>query len=100
MTHYIAVSQFAHDEFFYKIRSVYQFRVLQETPADLLIQIVPDPSCIRTAVVNVLEETIHQHGDSAFKSRFEMCDHLPASSSGKYHFTMSQVAVAWKAEVQ
>lgn len=84
-----------HGEFFthlfYKIPGVQQFRVIQETPAELRIQIVPNTEFERERVLRFLEETIHQHADREFQIRFELCEALPPSPSGKYRFTISNV---------
>lgn len=84
-----------HGEFFthlfYKIGGVYQFRVVQETRHDLLIQIVPGSGFDQRAALSFLERTIHQQGDPAFRVRFDVRDNLPPSPSGKYRFTVSEV---------
>lgn len=89
-----------HGEFFthlfYKIGGVYQFRVVQETRGDLLIQIVPGSGFDRRAAFSFLECTIHQQGDPAFRVRFDVRDSLPPTPSGKYRFTVSQVPTLGK----
>ena len=84
-----------HGEFFthlfYKTRGVYQFQVFQETLEDLMVRIVPTPNFIRDSTLSFLEEAIHRHGDPAFRVRFELCDQIPPSPSGKYRFTASKV---------
>jgi phenylacetate-CoA ligase len=76
---------------FYKIQGVYQFRVIQETTADLTVQIASGPDFDQQAALKYIEDAIHEHGDPAFRVRFELADQLPASSSGKYRFTLSKV---------
>lgn len=89
-----------HGEFFthlfYKIHGVEQFRVAQETRAELRIQLVPSADCDRAKVARFLEATIHQHADPAFRIRFEWCDRLPPAASGKYRFTLSSVPLDLK----
>lgn len=84
-----------HGEFFthlfYKIRGVYQFQVLQETLENLLVRIVPTKNFNRASALSFLEEAIHRQGDPAFRLRFELCDQIPPSPSGKYRFTTSIV---------
>ncbi len=84
-----------HGEFFthlfYKIKGVYQFRVVQETRAHLHVQIVPSSEFDQQATLKYLEDTIHQHGDPNFKVRFELCNTLSPTASGKYRFTVSRV---------
>ena len=86
-----------HGEFFthlfYKVTGVQQFRVLQLTRRDLLIEIVPAPNFDQARTLAFLENTIHQHGDVAFKVEFALRDGIPASASGKYRFTQSEVAL-------
>lgn len=84
-----------HGEFFthlfYKLSGVQQFRVIQETRAELRIQIVPSATFDPARAQRFLEETIHQHADPAFRIHFELRDALPPASSGKYRFTISNV---------
>ena len=84
-----------HGEFFthlfYKIPGVYQFRVAQETIEDLRIQISPGPDFDPSAACAFLVDAIRKHADPAFRVSFEMCDHLPPASSGKYRFTVSNI---------
>lgn len=93
-----------HGEFFthlfYKVSGVYQFRVTQEARADLVVQIVPAPGFDRQQVLAFLEDAIHQHGDPAFRLRFEICDHLSPTASGKYRFTRSLVPLDLAASKQ
>ncbi|MBU0495961.1 MAG: hypothetical protein KKA73_23250 [Chloroflexi bacterium] len=84
-----------HGEFFthlfYKTRGVRQFRVIQETRHDLLIELVPGPGFDQATTCNLVEQGIQQHGDPAFRVRFELHEHLAPSASGKYQFTISRV---------
>lgn len=84
-----------HGEFFthlfYKLPSVRQFRVVQKTRVDLLVQVVPGPGFDQHASFTFLEKAIHRYGDPGFQVRFELCDHIPPASSGKYRFTISHV---------
>lgn len=87
-----------HGEFFthlfYKISGIYQFRVVQETLADLQIYIVPGMGFEQQEAFKFLEDTIHQYGDAAFRVRFVLCDSLPPAPSGKYRFTISKVPLS------
>lgn len=93
-----------HGEFFthlfYKLGGVYQFRVVQETRADLRVQVVPGPGFDQQRAMPFLEDTIHRHGDPAFLVRFELCDHLPPAASGKYRFTISHVPLNLNEDAQ
>jgi phenylacetate-CoA ligase len=84
-----------HGEFFthlfYKVPGVAQFRVVQNTIRDLLVQIVPREGFDQQTAAVFLEKSIHQHGDPKFAIRFELHDYLPPASSGKYRFTVSHV---------
>lgn len=84
-----------HGEFFthlfYKLSGVRQFQVIQETRERLTVKIEPMSTFQKEEALRFLEETIHQHGDPAFQITFELVDHIPASSSGKFRFTMSHV---------
>jgi phenylacetate-CoA ligase len=84
-----------HGEFFthlfYKIKGVYQFRVIQETRTDLHVQLVPGPRFDQQEALAFLESTIRQHGDPAFRVQFELCTYLPPAPSGKHRFTISHV---------
>jgi len=84
-----------HGEFFthlfYKITGIQQFRVVQDTRADLRIQLVAGPRANETEIMNFLSETIQRHGDPAFRVQFEWHTQLPAASSGKFRFTVSNV---------
>ncbi len=84
-----------HGEFFthlfYKVPGVSQFRVVQHTLHDLLVQLVPGEGFDQQTVCTFLEQSIHQHGDPGFTIRFELHAHLPPASSGKYRFTVSHV---------
>ncbi len=88
-----------HGEFFthlfYKINGVQQFRVVQESLQELIIQVVPGYGFDAETVFSFLETAIHTHGDSAFQLRFEVHDHLPPASSGKYRFTSSKVPLTF-----
>ncbi|MBI1877047.1 MAG: phenylacetate--CoA ligase family protein, partial [Chloroflexi bacterium] len=70
-----------HGAFFntllWKLTGLYQFRIIQETPADLCLQLVPGPTFERQTSLAFLEETIHRYADPAFQVRFELYDHLP-----------------------
>jgi phenylacetate-CoA ligase len=84
-----------HGEFFthlfYKTSGVYQFQVLQETLENLVVRIVSTTNFNRDSTLSFLEEAIHRHGDPAFRVRFELCEQIPPSPSGKYKFTSSKV---------
>ena len=84
-----------HGEFFthlfYKAHGVYQFQVFQETLEDLMVRIVPTPNFKRNSTLSFLEAAILRHGDPAFRVRFELCDQIPPSPSGKYKFIISKV---------
>jgi len=86
-----------HGEFFthlfYKLPGVRQFHVIQETRENLTIKIEPMQTFQREEASRFLEETIHQHGDPAFKITLEVVDKIPVASSGKFRFTMSRVPV-------
>lgn len=81
---------------FYQRSGIHQFRVIQETYTDLVVQIVPGPSFEQQASFKFLEEKIHHLGDPEFQIRFELHDHLPTNASGKYRFIVSQVPVSLK----
>ncbi len=87
-----------HGEFFthlfYKLNGIYQFRVVQETPADLCVQVVPAPGFDQQTSFAFLEDAIHRHGDPAFQVRLELHDHLPQALSGKCRFTVSHVPLS------
>jgi phenylacetate-CoA ligase len=89
-----------HGAFFntllWKLSGLYQFRIIQETPADLCLQLVPGPTFNRQVSLTFLEEAIHRYGDPAFQVRFELCDHLPPAPSGKHRFIISHVPTQLK----
>lgn len=84
-----------HGEFFthlfYKLDGVRQFQVIQETRDQLTVKIEPMSTFNREEALHFLEETIHQHGDPAFKITLELVDKIPVASSGKFRFTLSRV---------
>ena len=86
-----------HGEFFshlfYKVDGISQFRVIQKSRRDLLIQIVPAQNFQEAKVFSYLRETISQHGDPEFEIHFELQSHLPPAPSGKYRFTISELPV-------
>jgi len=86
-----------HGEFFthlfYKLDGVRQFQVVQETREQLTIKIEPMSVFRQEEAFHFLEETIHQHGDPAFKITFELVEKIPVASSGKLRFTISHVPV-------
>jgi phenylacetate-CoA ligase len=93
-----------HGEFFthlfYKLDGIHQFRVVQETRRNLHVQIVPGPGFDQEGSLRYLEDTILRQGDRAFVVRFELCDRLPPSPSGKFRFTISHVPLTLEQEGQ
>lgn len=90
-----------HGEFFthlfYKTTGVREFQVVQRTPVRLNISIVPDPTFDHTALT-FLESVIHEYGDPAFDVQFTLTDAIPRSASGKFRFTLSDVAFELEGE--
>jgi phenylacetate-CoA ligase len=86
-----------HGEFFthlfYKTQGIRQFQVIQETPQDLCVKIVPGDG-FSPATLQFLEQAIHDHADRDFVVHFELCDQIPLSASGKYRFTMSRISAS------
>jgi phenylacetate-CoA ligase len=86
-----------HGEFFthlfYKMRDVLQFKVVQETPRDLHIKIVPD-KIFHPGTMEKLRGLILEHGDQDFNVEFEVCEKIPVSASGKYRFVESKVSLS------
>ncbi len=84
-----------HGEFFthlfYKTQGIYQFQVIQETSADIVIKIVPETQFNKDKTFQFLEKTIHDYGDPNFQIHFELCDQIPTSVSGKFRFTISKL---------
>ncbi len=71
---------------------VKQYQVVQETRTDLTIRLVPSEGADVATLQNELTDMIHQHADREFVLTFEICESIPASSSGKYRFTISKLA--------
>ncbi len=86
-----------HGEFFshlfYKVDGISQFRVIQKSRRDLLVQIVPAQNFQEAKVFSYLRQAISQHGDPEFEIHFELHSHLPPAPSGKYRFTISELPV-------
>ncbi len=84
-----------HGEFFthlfYGRDDVRQFQVIQLTETDLTVRLVPAQDADLTTLQRELTDIIHQHGDPGFVLKFETCDTIPTSSSGKYRFTISEL---------
>ncbi len=70
---------------------VKQYQVVQETRTDLTIRLVPSEGADVATLQNELTDMIHQHADREFVLTFEICESIPASSSGKYRFTISKL---------
>jgi len=88
-----------HGEFFthlfYGLDGIKQFRVVQETRDDLYVFIVPGQDFEKQNAFKLLEDTIHQYGDEAFRIHFEILDKISPAASGKYRFTISKVPVSF-----
>lgn len=70
---------------FFRVQGVRQFQVVQEDERNLTVRIVPAPGFDESALT-VLERGILDMGDAAFNVRFEMCDRIPETASGKRRF--------------
>jgi len=84
-----------HGEFFthlfYDAPGVRSFQVRQSLPGELRIACVADAE-FTPAVMARLESRIHEHGDPAFRVLWERVDSIPAGPSGKFRFTISEIA--------
>ncbi|MBI3448536.1 MAG: phenylacetate--CoA ligase family protein [Acidobacteria bacterium] len=83
-----------HGEFFthlfYGVPGVVEFQVVQKTREDLVIRVVAGES-FDEAARGRIERTILQHGDAAFRIRWEMPREIPRGRSGKHRFTISEI---------
>jgi len=70
-----------------------QFQIVQETPENLLVKIVPGKEFRRDHVLRFLRDNICRHGDPEFKIEFRISDHIEPSPSGKHRYTISKVPV-------
>jgi len=76
---------------FYRVKGVRQFQVVQETPKQLVIKIIPGEG-YRSDVLAFLTTKILKYGDPAFEIRFELVDRIPPLRSGKRAFVISKVS--------
>lgn len=84
-----------HGEFFthllYGRDEAKRFQVVQETLRELTIRLVPRAGADLAALKEHLVGIIKEHGDPDFVVRFEECEQIEASSSGKYRFVVSRL---------
>ena len=69
---------------------VHRFRVDQETPTRLRIRVVPTAEYTDAARLRITSGIL-VHGDPTFEVAWEVVDDIPATSSGKFRFTVSHV---------
>lgn len=85
-----------HGEFFTHLfygAPVRQFRVEQLTARDLLVEVVPDVA-YTDAVREDIVASILATGDAGFVVDWQTVELIEPSSSGKFHFTTSRLAVS------
>lgn len=91
--------RFLHGEFFthllYGVPGVLQFQVEQLTLPDLVVRLVTDSEDSYRAAQKHLTGLILEHGDPAFRCRFERVSHIAPLQSGKYRFTLSHVSLSF-----
>jgi phenylacetate-CoA ligase len=76
---------------FYDLPGVRRFRVEQTTLSGLTVWIEPSPD-FSPALLGRIEHEILGTTDPAFTVRFQLCDDLPTTPTGKHRFTVSHLA--------